>query len=372
MTFNYTNTAEGGTLNALVTTGGTGSGQPWDIASSSSITYSSSIVIHGSQSYYVNTQNTGNDSLLYWNLSGTTSAVFEGYFYFPDPTNVATRIIVLGSSGSGNSYFALAVNGSQKLTISNASSTLLYTSSGTISASTWYRFEGSLDMTNAASNKFTFFTYLGDSTSSVTALSSSATIVAANPSGTIGKIWFGRNTGAKLDKFWMDTLRVADGTLTLFGPYAAGGSSSANAGPNTASIEPMTYVTLSGSLTTGASAYQWAFVSGSGGASVANITNSTSSIATYLSPATFNGGSATFRLTANPGTSRSSTASVIHGYYPQIEWMKNSSSVWIGIRYDIAASVVTTGIRPTGTASGPATDFAWQNAAGTISLGNGI
>lgn len=369
MAVNYTNTAEGGTLNSLVATGGAGSGQPWDIASSASITYTASVVMHGSQAYYVNTQNTASDSVVYWNLSGTTSAVFEGYFYFPDLTNLATRIIVLGSSGSGNSYYALGINGSSKLTISNASSTILFTSASAISASTWYRFEGSLDMTTAASNKFTLFTYLGDSSSSVAGLSSSTTIVGANPAGTIGKIWFGRNTGSKLDKFFMDTLRVADGTLTLFGPYS---SITVNAGANTASIEPMSYVTLSGSAT-GASAYAWSFVSGSGGASVNYISGSTNLTASYLAPATFNGGSATFQLTANPGVSGSATASVVHGYLPQIEWLKNSSSAWVGIRYtDMSASTITTGMRPKGTASGPATDYAWQNAAGTISLGNGV
>lgn len=217
------NTAEGGSDSTAVTTGNSGgsSGDSWTavVTGTGSIVYSSAQKQHGSLSYLVTTAASQATYLQWTPAVSATTCVYRFYVRFTGLPSGGLYFASWRSTSGGTLRCALGLNADGTLFFQDTNSATQYTSAGTISTNTWYRFEGSLSGPGAATGAAVLNTYLGDNSSSIANLSTSLTGKALGTTG-FGQFRAGREaaTASTQAPYYMDDIAFSDGTLTLLGP----------------------------------------------------------------------------------------------------------------------------------------------------------
>ncbi len=243
------NTAEGGTNGVTVTTAnsGGGSGDPFSqvtITGSASVIFSTANAAHGSQSYYISGIS-GDTGKLYLGNTAGAEASMRAYIMFSTlPGNAQTLFNVQNTS-----FAAMAnvnITSANHLTITDSTGSVLFTSTNSVNASTWYRIElqvitGQTSITGTINFQY----YLDDSQLAIETLTSNTANTTALSAlrAQSGKL----NSGATLNAYF-DSLAYADNTSVPIGPYSSANSiPTCNAGDDMDGIEPWTTQVLAGS-----------------------------------------------------------------------------------------------------------------------------
>ena len=215
-----TNSAEGGTngLAADYTNTGGSSGHfiYSALSGAGTVAFSNAFAAHGTLSYAV--QANIDVAKLDWQLIPTTTAAMRGYFYV---TSLPTANTILMAPFNGLSMDAgIGVDTTGKVFVKDATNTTIWTSTASISASTWFRLElavivGATTSTGTINAAF----YTGDST---TANDSFSTSTANTGSGTFDLLYFGKiSSNSWSSTFYMDDLAARPDSSSFIGPYSA-------------------------------------------------------------------------------------------------------------------------------------------------------
>lgn len=195
------------------------------------INYSTAQAMHGTESLAV-TPASGVACFVEWGATAGASsdAALRFYAYFTGLPSTTQAIAAIRSSGGGAGLLELTLNSTGALAvISDVSAVTAFTTSGSISLNTWYRFEVTLSTPSTSTAVVALDTYAGDDSSAIGTLSGSATGQNFG-SSTIGTFRFGRITAA-------GAMATA-----YFDDMAAQTASSAPIGPSVAPVIPPTPV----------------------------------------------------------------------------------------------------------------------------------
>lgn len=317
------NNAEGGTSGTTVTTansGGISGTAPAtvNIGAGCTQTFDSAAAADGSLGYKFVTAS-GVDCNQIYNFPGTKQGPERITFRVVSlPTGNPVRIAAFLNSSLSN-YCAVAVTSAGNLQIINNAGTAVWTSSGTITANTWYELD--LKMDNSAGSSAGTCDLQVCAKSSTTPIANLSTSLTGQTfgGGQITYLAIGKSGGGTgVVTLHIDNIAWQDGSTSFIGLVASG----ANAGVDTTGNEPLTVVTLDGSASSGGS-FAWAFTSATNGTTGATITNPNAQIASFVAPANWSGTDVTFTLTVDG----SATDTVVHSILPALEW-RWDGSVW--------------------------------------------
>lgn len=278
---------EGGTVAAVSTTNPPTSGSDTAFPSAPNITGTAALNIintdsmHGtkcmesSQSDATSSGGFGR----YTGLSGTTMAV-RYYFKF---TTVSPGSAITFFRAFDNVARCLSVqlSAANKILVQVSSTdTLLYTSTATIAANTWYRLEIGFTLSSSANATVTAQLYSGDSTTPLDSGLSTTTATTTSTGTSIADVRFGRTGSTVTNVVRYDDVAYNLGTTTFIGPYLT---------PPTASFThseagATTYVDGSGSTAAGAATitgYDWDWGDGSTHGTGVTASHAYSSSSTY-------------------------------------------------------------------------------------------
>jgi hypothetical protein len=242
------NSAEGGANGATITTANSGgsSGDAFvqvTVAGVPTYNFSNNAAAHGSLSYRI-TGVSGDTAKIYLGSTASSQGTMRGYVYFNILPSAPQALFNIQNSSFGG-MAAVNISSVNKMTVSDASGTTLFTSASALSAATWYRIELQV-ITGASTTTGTvnFQYYVGDSTTPLGTLSNTTanttTINALR--GQFGKQTSGVALDANFDDFAYD-----DTSSTPIGPYSATNAvPTCDAGLDLSDLEPYTSVTLSG------------------------------------------------------------------------------------------------------------------------------
>lgn len=239
----WANTAEGGTSGSAVPTSSDGSGDAWTTVSAGSgaITYDSAAAYKGALGIKVAPASASERCWFGWTpASAPTTATTRFYFRMPSLPAAGYEMMRLSNTGITAPRIALLVNGTGTMRISNAAGAYVNaysgtsTSTGSISANTWYRVEFDIDVSGGTSaGIINLDVYSGDSTTPLSGLSGA--ITGQNFATTLPMWLFGR-TAALTDTtvVQFDDLAIDTATTTRIGPTASGVNVSADYGAGAA------------------------------------------------------------------------------------------------------------------------------------------
>lgn len=215
-------TAEGGTHGAAPTTDTYGTDTPWAgvvVGASQTITFDNATTYKGGMAYrFAGTTAT---ALSYCRADIAASRQVAARFYFRIPSAITGDIQILSMHKTDlTKYWALNLTSGSVLRIMNAaSSTVVWTSSGTVSVDTWYRAEILVDNSGGTTlGTCTLNVYAGDEATAVANLST--TLTAQNFGGNnVETVVVGRyGTNSATYTLYLDDVAIADSSTTLLGP----------------------------------------------------------------------------------------------------------------------------------------------------------
>ena len=222
-----TNNADAGVNGAAVSTGDTGSGDPWDVVSAGSgtITYDSGNAYKGSNGIAITSGTAADRCYLGWEpAAAPTKQATRFYFKFATLPTSAYEMFRISNTALSAPRLSIVVSSSGYLRIGNYVGAYINafggasTSTTAISAGTWYRLELGVDVSGGASAGIVNMdVYTGDSTSAISGLSGAAT--GQSFTTTLPLTIFGR-TGSLTDHpiMYLDDLAISTGTTTYLGP----------------------------------------------------------------------------------------------------------------------------------------------------------
>lgn len=227
----WTNNAEGGTNGAAVPTSSDGSGDPWSTvaAGSGAITYDNANAYKGTYGITIAPASASERCWLGW-TPGTapTKQAIRFYMNLSSLPSASFEPFRIHNVAMNSSRTSLVVNGVGTIRISNNAGGYVNafggasTSSGALSAGTWYRFEIDIDVSGgSAAGILNIDVYLGDSLTPISGLSGS--ITGAGFATNLPMTMFGRTaTITDTAVYHFDDLAIDTGTTTRIGPTASG------------------------------------------------------------------------------------------------------------------------------------------------------
>lgn len=167
----WTNNAEGGQPGGLVTTGDTGSGDPWTVipalAGDSVLQYTASPVWHGSLAYKMATR-TGNANDLTWDSNYGLASHYIRFYFMADvvPTSDTIWLNVFSHNAAAGAGQLLQTASNGLLRLRNSSGgAAAYTFSTVPVPRQWYRAEAFVSVNGTTTATWQVQLYVGDSTS---------------------------------------------------------------------------------------------------------------------------------------------------------------------------------------------------------------
>jgi hypothetical protein len=213
------NTAEGGTPGASVTTAnsGGGSGTAFTVVSKGSgatITYAAAAAVHGTLGYAL-TGSSGTATLVGWNGYSATSMAIR-FYYNPGPT-LPSKVIRLADIRNSTATAArVELSASNQLFIQNTAGTTLTTFPHALQANTWYRIELTISVSSSAATIDAAY-YPADSTtpvdpaySTVTGNTGTANLTQVSIGSAASATWTGTS--------YFDDLAAQAGSTAFIGP----------------------------------------------------------------------------------------------------------------------------------------------------------
>jgi hypothetical protein len=213
------NTAEGGTPGASVTTANSGgaSGNAFNLVSKGSgaaLTYSTAAAAHGTLGYAL-TGSSGTATLVGWNGYSATSMAIR-FYYNPGPALPSKVLRLADIRNSSATAARVELSASNQIFIQNAAGTTVTTFPHALAANTWYRVELTISLSNAAATINAAY-YPADSTtpvdpaySTVTGNTGTATITQVSIGSAASATWTGTS--------YFDDLAAQPGTTSFIGP----------------------------------------------------------------------------------------------------------------------------------------------------------
>ena len=227
------NNAEMGSNGTAATMGNSGDSTNsyfQDVKTSATISYSSAQSSHGSLSYLFQPAS-GGDSVLTWMGLAAPSAAFRVYVFFTGLPTATTEFAQLTTMDKDtfSTLSRFAVTAAGKVAVLDVSGSALWTSTGSLSLNTWYRFEMEAILGGTATTGTINAAYYA--LDSLTAIASFSTATANLGTVNFGWARFGKtNVSSDIAPFYMDGLAVRQlgsgyigpysGPLTPFTPYA--------------------------------------------------------------------------------------------------------------------------------------------------------
>jgi hypothetical protein len=208
------------------------------IGTGCTVTYDNAVTMKGAKNIKFASA-TGQTNYAEWlGITGGSTAGAAVRFYFYMPAFAATtdqNILGIRTTGSGTALAGLRINHTTGALIaySDAASTALGTTTGTLSANTLYRIEVAMTNPSTTTGTYTLRVYAGDSTTAISNMSLDLTAVNLGSSAA-GTFRFGR-VGVLNDTWtiYMDDIAAQTGSATLIGPsvtnVAPTGTAPANA-----------------------------------------------------------------------------------------------------------------------------------------------
>lgn len=218
-----TNSAEGGTNAANVTTGNSGgsSGQAFSnvaAGTSCTITFDTGSAVHGSLGYLFTKGGTATVSQLVMNdSSGTPSASVAGHVYLTLPSGTIPDAVTLGMqfrSSAAAQLFRAQIGASNFMKIYNGAGVIQAVGTVGLTAGVTYRLEVQATGLGTSSTVVSFQTYVGDSMTTVDTL----TTAAFTTSATCDRCYFGNLGSGTVSTFSIDDLAINAGSSTAIGP----------------------------------------------------------------------------------------------------------------------------------------------------------
>jgi len=211
------NTAEGGTDETTVTAGNSGgtSGTAWTsvtIDPTCAVVYDTAQAAHGTVAYRVSTGATTGQAFVRWTVASV--ARVYGRMYFRLSALGSNRALGRVRSTGATQAARWAISAADKLELRNAANGLVWTSTSTLAADTWYRLE--YNALAGASGQVTLTLYAGEST---TAIETSGVQTAAYGSDIVDIDWGQVANGPNLPAMWIDS--IAASTAGALGPVSA-------------------------------------------------------------------------------------------------------------------------------------------------------
>jgi hypothetical protein len=213
------NTAEGGTAGASVTTANSGgvSGNAFTVVgmgSGASLVYATAAAAHGALGYSLH-GSSGTATLMGWNGFSATSMAIRLY-YNPGPT-LPSKVMRLADIRNSTATAArVELSASNQLFIQNTAGTTLTTFPHALQANTWYRIELTISISSSAATINAAY-YPADSTtpvdpaySTVTGNTGTANITAVSIGSAASATWTGTS--------YFDDLAAQSGSTAFIGP----------------------------------------------------------------------------------------------------------------------------------------------------------
>lgn len=224
---------------------------------------------------------------------------WRGYVYLP-AAPVGGSIELVSARNGAATQCRIHYNTSGTVEIRNGTTTV-WTSSGALPTSAWYRVEYRVDVT-AGQQQIRFFT--GGNLHGTTATTDSGNQTYSGLSIDNVRVGLLNPLVTSAYTFYVDI--IAEDDSTWVGPATAD-PVTANAGADKTDIEPRSTVALTGSSTGTVTSRLWTQTGGS----AVTLSNASTSAATFVAPATLTGTTLTFTYTVNGSTSDTMTVAVL-------------------------------------------------------------